>query len=84
MTAQQVSGQKQNFRLLVECPATGEQVWGDKLTHFSVPGAKAAWWYCPQCEGWHVLVHLEEKKANGELINNSTVQTLNLSPAQLS
>lgn len=83
MTAEQLSEQKQNFRLLVQCPATGEQVLGDKLTHFSVPGAKAAWWYCPQCDGWHVLVHLEDKPANGEL-NNSNVQRLNLSSVQLS
>jgi hypothetical protein len=83
MTVQQTSGQKQNFRLLVECPATGKQVLGDKLTHFSVPGAKAAWWYCPQCNGWHLLVHIEDKQANGELIN-STAQALNLNPVQLS
>jgi hypothetical protein len=83
MTIQQISGRKQNFRILVECPATGEQVLGDKLTHFSVPGAKAAWWYCPQCDGWHVLVHLEAKEANGEL-NSTKAQTLNLSSVQLS
>lgn len=85
MPTQQILGQKQNFRLLVQCPATGEQVLGDKLTHFSVPGAKAAWWYCPQCDGWHVLVHLEEKQANGNgELNSSKAQILNLSPVQLS
>jgi hypothetical protein len=83
MSAQEISGQKQNFRILIHCPATGEQVLGDKLTHFSVPGAKAAWWYCPQCDGWHVLVHLEEKQLNG-VLNNAKVQTLNLGSVQLS
>jgi hypothetical protein len=82
MATQEMSVQKQNFRILVQCPATGEQVLGDKLTHFSLPGAKAAWWYCPKCEGWHALVYLEGKKVNGEL-NSAKTQLLNLNPVQL-
>ena len=84
MTTQQDSGQKQNFQLLVQCPATGEQVLGDKLTHFSVPGAKAAWWYCPQCDGWHVLVYLEDKQTNGDLTGSKLQSLINLNPVQLS
>ena len=83
MTTEQVSGQKRNFRILVQCPATGEQVLGDRLTHFAVPGAKAAWWYCPQCEGWHVLVYLEEKETSDELFAPK-VKPLNFSPIQVS
>ena len=82
MTTRKMSEQKQNFRILVQCPAIGEQVLGDKLTHFSLPGTKAAWWYCPKFEGWHALVYLEEKKVNGEL-NSAKTQLLSLNPVPL-
>jgi hypothetical protein len=83
MTDKLTSGQTRNFRILAHCPATGEQVWGDKLTHFSVPGAKAAWWYCSECEGWHILVYME----NGESVEDSrggTFSQVNLRPVPVS
>ncbi len=80
MTAKKVNGST-DFRILAHCPATGEQVLGDRLTHFAVPGAKAAWWYCPKCEGWHVLIHMEQKNHLGEFYPSAN---LNLNSVQLS
>jgi hypothetical protein len=79
MATQHKSGQERNFRILVQCPATGKRVLGDKLTHFAVPGAKAAWWNCPQCKSWHVSVYLEEKETGNEVVGTK-VKSLNFSP----
>ncbi|MBN1991830.1 MAG: hypothetical protein JW953_03950 [Anaerolineae bacterium] len=49
----------QNFQILEHCPATGEQVLGNGVIHFSIHGNKGVWWCCPVCQGWHVTI-LEE------------------------
>lgn len=61
MTEEVRNTQKQNFKILTQCPTTGGQVWGNSLIHFSIRGNKAAWWCCPTCENWHILIF------NGEL-----------------
>jgi len=72
------SGQKQDFQLLIHCPASGEQVMGNNLLHFSMPGAKGAWWYCPVCQSWHVLVYVDDKEE--QEIHNKKINQLCLQP----
>jgi hypothetical protein len=81
MSKEHTSEQKQqNFRILIHCPATGERVLGSNLMHFSVQEGKGAWWYCPKCEGWHVLVY-EEREGTTKELYTPIMKQLHLNPA---
>lgn len=53
---------KENHLVSACCPIT--QKWTiveNKKAYFSIPGGQASWWYCEECNGWHILV---QKKNN--------------------
>lgn len=62
MTVKLTNSQNSDFQVLIHCPTTGEQVLGNSLIHFSVADRKGVWWFCPACQGWHIMICGENKK----------------------
>jgi hypothetical protein len=69
MTTELMSSKNPDFQVLIHCPATGEQVLGNNLIHFSILDRKGVWWFCPACQGWHIMICGEDKKINLESYN---------------
>lgn len=56
--------------ILAHCPRDGEEVVGSGLAEvFAIPDGEASWWYCPACQGWHVLINSYETN-NCHNLNN--------------
>ena len=44
------------------CPITHKwTVVTKRKAYFSIPGGQARWWYCEECQGWHIMIKQEDQ-----------------------
>ncbi len=41
--------------ILATCSITDEEVVGEVGNKHMVLDVNAVWWYCPDCQGWHIV-----------------------------
>ena len=62
MTLKLTSMQEKKLHLQTTCPTLQQQVLrGGDFKGFAIPGGRAIWWHCPECQGWHVVIQNDRK-----------------------